>query len=143
MHHLSMEAIKAHFTLEMTHVPFWGTGYSVPALLGGHVGALFSAYSATAGCPDSCRIHSWLRFRIEDRNLCPLGYASRHCRSGFEGHRRDHQQQDTIDRLAALGIEAAGSGPEEPQKVLRDEITRVTAVVKAARIEAAVRQSVT
>jgi hypothetical protein len=29
---------------------------------------------------------------IEDRNLCPLGYASRHCRSDFEDHRRDHQR---------------------------------------------------
>src|ERR1700675_1452200 len=44
-------------------------------------------------------------------------------------------EQDTIDRLAAVGIEAAGSGPEGAQKVLQDEITRVTAVVKAAGIE--------
>jgi tripartite-type tricarboxylate transporter receptor subunit TctC len=33
MHHLSMEAIKAHFKLDMAHVPFRGTGQSVPACL--------------------------------------------------------------------------------------------------------------
>jgi tripartite-type tricarboxylate transporter receptor subunit TctC len=49
MHHLSMEAIKAHFKLDMAHIPFRGTGQSVPALLGGHVGALFSAYPSLGG----------------------------------------------------------------------------------------------
>jgi tripartite-type tricarboxylate transporter receptor subunit TctC len=56
MHHLSMEAIKAHYNLEMTHVPFRGTGYSVPALLGGHVGALFSAYPSLSGAVESKQI---------------------------------------------------------------------------------------
>ena len=48
-HHLSMEAVKAALKLEMTHVPFRGTGQSVPALLGGHVDVLFSAYPSLSG----------------------------------------------------------------------------------------------
>ena len=47
-HHLSMEAMKAALGLQMTHVPYRGTGQSVPALLGGHVQVLFSAYPSLA-----------------------------------------------------------------------------------------------
>lgn len=42
-HHLSMEAMLSALKLEMLHVPYRGTGQSVPALLGGHVQVLFSA----------------------------------------------------------------------------------------------------
>jgi tripartite-type tricarboxylate transporter receptor subunit TctC len=48
-HHLSMEAMKAALGLDMTHVPYRGTGQSVPALLGGHVPVIFSAYPSLAG----------------------------------------------------------------------------------------------
>src|SRR4029453_10768267 len=44
VHHLSMEAFKSALQLNMTHIPYRGTGQSVPALLGGHVPVLFSAY---------------------------------------------------------------------------------------------------
>lgn len=48
VHHLSMEAMKASLGLQMTHIPYRGTGQSVPALLGGHVQVLFSAYPSLA-----------------------------------------------------------------------------------------------
>jgi tripartite-type tricarboxylate transporter receptor subunit TctC len=38
-----MEAFKHAFGLNMIHVPYKGTGQSVPALLGGQVSLLFSA----------------------------------------------------------------------------------------------------
>lgn len=43
VHHLSMEALKTAFGLDMVHVPYKGTGQSVPALLGGQVALLYSA----------------------------------------------------------------------------------------------------
>ena len=48
-HHLTMEAIKASLGLEMTHVPFKGTGQAVPALIGGQVDVLFSALPSLTG----------------------------------------------------------------------------------------------
>ena len=48
-HHLTMEAMKASLGLEMTHVPFKGTGQAVPALIGGQVDLLFSALPSLAG----------------------------------------------------------------------------------------------
>ena len=48
-HHLTMEAMKASLSLELTHVPFKGTGQAVPALIGGQVDVLFSALPSLAG----------------------------------------------------------------------------------------------
>jgi tripartite-type tricarboxylate transporter receptor subunit TctC len=48
-HHLTMEAMKASLGLQITHVPFKGTGQSVPALIGGQVDVLFSALPSLAG----------------------------------------------------------------------------------------------
>jgi tripartite-type tricarboxylate transporter receptor subunit TctC len=48
-HHLTMEAMKSALKLQMTHVPYRGSGQSVPALLGGHVKVLFSAYPSLSG----------------------------------------------------------------------------------------------
>src|SRR4029079_10022129 len=41
IHHISMEALMSALQLKLTHVPYKGTGESVPALLGGHVNVLF------------------------------------------------------------------------------------------------------
>ncbi|MDB5744018.1 MAG: hypothetical protein JWR68_2333 [Polaromonas sp.] len=48
-HHLTMEAMKAALGLQITHVPFKGSGQSVPALIGGQVDVLFSALPSLAG----------------------------------------------------------------------------------------------
>ena len=37
--HLTMEAMKTALGLDLTHVPFKGSGQSVPALIGGQVAA--------------------------------------------------------------------------------------------------------
>ncbi len=46
IHHLTTEALKAAFGLDIVHVPFKGMGQAVPALLGGQVSMLFSALPA-------------------------------------------------------------------------------------------------
>jgi hypothetical protein len=62
IHHLSMEALKAPLRLEMTHIPYRGTGQSVPALLGGHVQVLFSAYPSLVGAVESKKVgQQWRR----------------------------------------------------------------------------------
>ena len=43
IHHLAMEALKVGLQLDMVHVPYNGTGQSVPALLGGQVPVLYAA----------------------------------------------------------------------------------------------------
>jgi tripartite-type tricarboxylate transporter receptor subunit TctC len=48
-HHLTMESLKASLGMEITHIPFKGTGQSVPALVGGQVDMLFSALPSLIG----------------------------------------------------------------------------------------------
>jgi tripartite-type tricarboxylate transporter receptor subunit TctC len=43
IHHLATEALKSALGLDIVHVPYKGTGQSVPALLGGQVSLLYSA----------------------------------------------------------------------------------------------------
>jgi tripartite-type tricarboxylate transporter receptor subunit TctC len=53
VHHIAMEGVKDALKLQMTHVPYRGTGQSVPALLGGHVEVLFSAYPSLAAAVEN------------------------------------------------------------------------------------------
>jgi tripartite-type tricarboxylate transporter receptor subunit TctC len=48
-HHLTMEAMKAALGLQIMHIPFKGSGQSVPALIGGQVEVLFSALPSMVG----------------------------------------------------------------------------------------------
>ena len=49
VHHLTMEVLKAGLGLDMVHVPYKGTGQSVPALVAGDVAGVFSALPSLAG----------------------------------------------------------------------------------------------
>ena len=55
-HHMTMEAMKAALGPDIIHVPFKGTGQSVPALIGGQVDVLFSALPSLAGFVKSGQI---------------------------------------------------------------------------------------
>jgi tripartite-type tricarboxylate transporter receptor subunit TctC len=48
IHHIAMEAFKADAGLEITHIPYKGSGQSVPAILSGDVNILLTAYTASA-----------------------------------------------------------------------------------------------
>ena len=48
IHHLTMESFKAALGLEITHIPYKGSGQSVPALLGGQVNMLPTALPSMA-----------------------------------------------------------------------------------------------
>jgi tripartite-type tricarboxylate transporter receptor subunit TctC len=49
IHHLTFEAIKAALGIDVLHVPFKGTGQSVPAVVSNQVSAVFSAFPSLAG----------------------------------------------------------------------------------------------
>jgi len=49
IHHLATEALKVGLGLDIVHVPYKGTGQSVPALLGGQVALLYAALPSVEG----------------------------------------------------------------------------------------------
>ncbi len=56
LHNLTMEAFKAGLGLDILHVPYKGTGQSVPALAGGQVSMAVAAYNSVAGFAKSGRV---------------------------------------------------------------------------------------
>ena len=48
-HHLTMEAMKVALGLDIKHIPFKGSGQSVPALIGGQVEVAFAALPSLSG----------------------------------------------------------------------------------------------
>jgi tripartite-type tricarboxylate transporter receptor subunit TctC len=158
MHHLSMEAIKAALKLDMAHVPFRGSGQSVPALLGGHVDALFSAYPSLSGAADGKQVIIIAGNAAGRSALLPDVPAVSEFIPGFDFASRigifaragtSEQVLSTISKaiiqvtkepsvirkFEVAGIEAAGSRPDEFANVLRDETKRVEATVRAAGIQ--------
>lgn len=157
-HHLTMEAVKAALHLTMTHVPYRGTGQSVPALLGGHVQALFSAYPSLKGAVESNRVKLIATNGAQRSPLAPDVPSLAEVIPGFDlitligVYARAGtplpvvrkiaaeavaivKQPAVLPQFAALGMEPAGEGPEEFGRAVADEIERVTKVVDSAGIK--------
>jgi tripartite-type tricarboxylate transporter receptor subunit TctC len=158
-HHLSMEAMNAALGLTMTHVPFKGTGESVPALLGGHIDLLFSAYPSLSGAAESGQIKllasNGAKRSAQAANLPSIAEAI----PGFDFApvigifgRSDTapdavsklvsdslailMQPEAVRQLAVVGVEPAGAGPEAFASTLQAETKRVAAAVQAAGLKA-------
>ncbi|MDO8774404.1 MAG: tripartite tricarboxylate transporter substrate-binding protein [Burkholderiaceae bacterium] len=56
LHHLTMEAFKQGLGLDILHVPYRGTGQSVPALVGGQVHMAVAAYNSIGGFAKEGRV---------------------------------------------------------------------------------------
>jgi tripartite-type tricarboxylate transporter receptor subunit TctC len=156
-HHLSMEAIKAALKLEMTHVPFKGTGESVPALLGGHVDVAFSAYPSLSGAIETKRVTLLANNAAQRSSQAPdippvadyvpgfdfapiIGLLARSgtpqaiIRQIAAEAVALVKEPDMIRQFAVAGIEPVGVGPEEYGRALKDEVKRVVDVVRVAGI---------
>jgi tripartite-type tricarboxylate transporter receptor subunit TctC len=158
IHHISMEGLKAALQLNITHVPYKGTGESVPALLGGHVDVLFSAYPSLSGAAGTSRIKLLATNGAERSAQAPELPAISELIPGFNfasmvgiytrlGTPRAVMQKiaaettaivkepDVIKQLAVVGVEPTGGGPEEFDRALKAETARVAKVVQTAGIK--------
>ena len=158
-HHLSMEAMNAALKLAMTHVPFKGTGESVPALIGGHIEVLFSAHPSLSGAADANQVKLLATNGATRSAQAPNLPSLAEFIPGFDfapvigifahaGTPPDIVQKlaaesqaavkeaDLIKQLAVVGVEPAGAGPQDFAAVLQAETRRVAAAVEAAGIKA-------
>jgi tripartite-type tricarboxylate transporter receptor subunit TctC len=158
IHHLSMEALKAALHLNMTHIPYRGTGQSVPALLGGHVQVIFAAYPSIAGAVDSKTIRLLAQngeghwFQAPDvppvSDLVPnfdlATMVGLYARPGIPQPILDKITAEAIaaanspaaeKQMRAAGIEPAGGDAAALDRALKREIAKVNEVVKTAGIE--------
>jgi tripartite-type tricarboxylate transporter receptor subunit TctC len=158
-HHLTMEAMKSALQLTMTHVPYRGAGQSVPALLGGHVQVLFSAYPSLKGAVESKRVRLIATNGARRSPLAPdlppladvipgfdlITMIGVYARAGTPPAVVEKialeavaivKQPDVVPQFAALGMEPAGEGPGAFGRAVAEEIERVTKVVESAGIKA-------
>jgi tripartite-type tricarboxylate transporter receptor subunit TctC len=158
-HHLTMEAMKAALHLNMTHIPYRGTGQSVPALLGGHVQVLFSAYPSLKGAVESNRVRLIATNGAQRSPLAPdvppladvipgfdlITLIGIYARTGTPlaivqkiatEAVASVKQPDVVPQFAVLGMEPAGDSPDAFGQAVADEIERVTKVVNSAGIKA-------
>jgi tripartite-type tricarboxylate transporter receptor subunit TctC len=157
-HHLSMEALKAALGLQMTHIPYRGTGQSVPALLGGHVQVLFSAYPSLAGAIADKRVKllatNGAQPSPQAPDVPPIGtvipgydlasIVGVFVRTGTPPAIVQKIAEETIavmkapetrKQMEGAGIEPAGEGPDALAKHMAAETAHVGKVIETAGIK--------
>lgn len=160
IHHLTFEAIKAALGIDVLHVPFKGTGQSVPAVVAGQVDAVFSAFPSLAGFSKEGKlklvaVNSKERSSlapdvatIAETNIPGFDFAPSIGVWGPAGLPAGVAEKVAADvaevlkepalkeRLHVLGIDPVGLGPQAFNEQLAADRLRYEQAVKVARARA-------
>ena len=157
-HHLSMEAMDAALGIKLTHIPFKGTGQSVPALMSGQVDVLFAALPSLSGFVDKGEMKILAANSGKRSALAPdipalgetipgynfavtigvLGakgipdYAVNRVSKAID---KVVAEPDVVKHMNTLGIEPIGGSPAQYQKTLDDESARYATVIKSIHLK--------
>jgi tripartite-type tricarboxylate transporter receptor subunit TctC len=159
IHHLAMEALKAGLGVDMLHVPYKGTGQSVPALLGGQVPLLYAALPSieshvkagtvkilavstpqrSAQTPQvptvaESGVHGY-DFVAEIGFYAPAGVPREIVSRLAAEAQKAVKQPDVAQRFSQLGIEPVGSTPEAYNAANRANYEKYAKLVKAAGVK--------
>jgi len=159
IHHLAMEALKTGLKLDLVHVPYKGTGQSVPALLGGQVALLYSALPSIeshvkAGKVKILAISTAQRsqqtpevptvaeagipgyeFIAEIGYYAPAGTPREIVSRLAAEAQKAVKQPDVARRFGQLGIDPVGSTPEAYNAANRKSFEKYAKVVRAAGVK--------
>jgi tripartite-type tricarboxylate transporter receptor subunit TctC len=158
-HHLTMEALKTPLKLDITHVPYKGTGQSVPAVVAGDVSIAVAALPSLMPHVKSGKVRI-LAANTKTRSslakdiptiaeitkievnypgeigiLAPAGTPQPIIAKLADAIAKASKHPDTIERFNGLGIEALGTSPDEYMALIKTEIPQYAAVVKAANVK--------
>lgn len=157
-HHLTMEAMKTSLGIDVIHVPFKGSGQSVPALIGGQVDVAFSALPSLSGFVKDGRVKLLATNGAKRSAQAPDVPAIAEMIPGFDfavivgvlaatgtpkaaidriaaEMEAVAKMPDTVQVLANAGVEAVGSKPDVYGKAILDENERLAKAIKAAGIK--------
>lgn len=156
IHHLATEALKAGFGIDIVHVPYKGTGQSVPALLGGQVALLYSALPSIAGhlkdgkvrilaissakrSPQTPEVPTVAEsgipgydFLAEIGMLAPAGTPREVIQRLADEMAKVVRQPDVVQRFAQLGIDPVGSTPEAYAALNKADYHKYAGLVRAS-----------
>ena len=160
-HHLAMELFKNEMGIELTHVPYRGTGPAVADLIGGQIGVMFlplhvalphvkagkldilaaGSLQRTPVSPDVPSLAEATGVKNIDVDIWYGAYAP----AGTPGDvitrlnaefNRLLQEPDVRETLAKQGLAPTGGAPQKLAQMTRDDLERWAKVVQAAKIEA-------
>ena len=156
IHHLATEALKAGFGIDLVHVPYKGTGQSVPALLGGQVALLYSALPSIAGHLKDGKVKI-LAISSEKRSaqtpdvptvaelgipgydyvaeigmLAPAGTPREIVQRLATEMAKVVKQPDVVQRFTQLGIDPVGSTPQAYAALNKSDYEKYAKLVKAS-----------
>jgi len=157
-HHLTMEAMKHSLGLDITHVPFKGSGQSVPALIGGQVEVLFSALPSLSGFVKAGQVKLLATNAAQRSAQAPNVPAIAEIIPGFDFApivgvlAAVGTPAEAIDRISSemaqiakmpevvqilnnAGIDPIGAGPADYNKAILGENERLAVAIKAAGIK--------
>ncbi|MBI5912000.1 MAG: tripartite tricarboxylate transporter substrate binding protein [Betaproteobacteria bacterium] len=155
-HHLSMEYFKSALGLDIVHVPFKGTGQSVPALVGGQIPMVFAAYPSLAShvkagtvkliasnaikraafAPEVPTIAELAipnyNFAVSGGYFAPAGTPREVVNKIAADISRVVRMPDVMEKFTGLGTESAGGSPEDYAALLTGDMERYARAVKSA-----------
>jgi tripartite-type tricarboxylate transporter receptor subunit TctC len=153
IHHISMESIKAALGIDVVHVPYKGSGQSVPAFLAGDVPIVLTALPAlgphvragkarllaitsgsrSAQTPEVPSVSEFIPgydFFAEIGLLAPAGTPAAVVSKLAAESAKAMRRPDTVERLTALGLEPVGGTPEAFTALVRSNLERFAKAVK-------------
>lgn len=159
-HHLSAELFKAMTGASMQHVPYKGGGPAATDLVAGRVQVMFAPINNVM--PFVKRGQLRVLGVGSERRLSSLPEIPTIAESGVQGYQTDNwigvvapagtpkdivatlsrqlaaalARPQVLEKLAALGIEAAPNSPEQFAALIQDDIARWSRVVRDAGIKA-------
>jgi tripartite-type tricarboxylate transporter receptor subunit TctC len=160
IHHLTFESIKAALGLDILHVPFKGTGQSIPALVSGQVTAVWSAIPSIAGfvkegklkliavnsekrsklAPDVATVAETLIPGFDFAPIIgfsgPAGVPPAIAAKVAADVAEVLRDPALAERLTVLGIDPVGEGPKEYAAQLATDRARMQQAVKLAGAKA-------
>jgi len=159
IHHLAMEALKSGLKLDLVHVPYKGTGQSVPALLGGQVPLLYAALPSIESHVKAGRVKilaistaqrspqtpdiptvaeagiTGYEFIAEIGYYAPSGTPREIVSRLAAEAQKAVKQPDVVQRFRQLGIDPVGSTPEAYNAANRASFEKYAKVVQAAGVK--------
>ena len=159
IHHLTTEAMKAGLGVFVTHIPFRGSGASVPALIGGQVDMVFASPPALMGFVKSGQAKLLAINATKRSDLAPNVPTLGERIPGFDFAfnvvvlARAGTPIEVVNRLSAeiakavkspdaaeplriAGVDPVGGTPEQLAAAMRSEADRVTKAAKRAGLKA-------
>lgn len=158
-HHLTMEALNLALHAKLVHVPFRGSGQSVPALVGNQVDVVFAALPSLSGfaeqgqvrilatnagkrsslapdIPAIAEVVPNFDFAVTVGALAASGTPDYAVRRMNEEIARAVKDPAVVKQFQTLGIEAAGGTPEQYARSIDAEAARYADAIRNSGLKA-------